>query len=183
MTVFRIFAKVMILSPHIFRKLKGSLMNSLPQVAPSLSWTSIYMFFGVSAVTFVILLQVFQQNLTLCRILNPIATYPLMNFYIEVLFNSVPWLHRCCQRLHNPLLPLLPNGHFQGLMALVLPPSGAEEDIMACVTCAPPLPSIVAIVSNEETTSIIGNSIVETGNNIVQTGSKTDPTLVSGGAS
>lgn len=167
MIVFRIFSKVMILSPPIFIKLKGSLMNSLPQVAPSLSWTSIYMFFGVSAVTFVILLQVFQQKLTLYRILNSIATYPLMNFYIGALFNSFSRLHRCCQRLHNPLLPLLPNEHFQGLMALVLPPSGVEEDIMACITCAPPLPNIVAIVSNEETTGIIGSSIVETSSNTV----------------
>jgi hypothetical protein len=68
-------------------------------------------------------------------------------------------------------------------MALVLPPSGVEEGIIACVTYAPPLPSIVAIVSDEEITGIIGSSIVKTSSNIIQTGSKTDLTLVSGGAS
>jgi len=112
MVVFRIFAKVMILSPHIYKKLRGSLMNLLPQVTPSLSQTSIYTFFGVSAVTLVILLQVCQQKLTFCRILNSITTYLLMNFYIGALFHSIPWLHHCCQRLHNPFLPLLPKGHF-----------------------------------------------------------------------
>jgi hypothetical protein len=58
-------------------------------------------------------------------------------------------------------------GIFKGLMALVLPPSGVEEDIIACVTCAPPLPSIVVIVSDEKTTGIIGSSIVKTSSNIM----------------
>jgi hypothetical protein len=61
-------------------------------------------------------------------------------------------------------------------MALVLPPSGVEEDIMAGVTCAPPLPSMVATILEKAITGI-------TGSKIVKTGSQIDPTLDSGGAS
>jgi len=60
-------------------------------------------------------------------------------------------------------------------MAMVLPPSRAEEDIMVGVTCAPPLPSMVATTSEEETTSI-------TRSNTAQNGIKTDPLPVSRGA-
>jgi hypothetical protein len=86
---------VMILSLPIYRKLRGSLMNSMSQVAPYPLQTSIYMSLRVSAVTFLILLQVCQQKLTLCCILSSIAIYPLMNFDIEVHFNTISWLHRC----------------------------------------------------------------------------------------
>ena len=112
------------------QKAKGSLMNSLPQVAPSPSRTSIYMSCRVSVVTFVILLPVYLQKLTLYRILSSIATYPRMNFYVRALSNIVPQLHRYCQRLHNPLLPLLSSRPFQELMAMVLPSSEVEEDVM-----------------------------------------------------
>jgi hypothetical protein len=120
------------------QKAKGSLMNSQPQVAPSPSRTSIYMSCRVSIVTFVILLPVYRQKLTLYRILSFIATYPHMNFYIRALSNIVPQLHRYCQRLHNPLLPLLSSRPFQELMAMVLPSSEVEEDIMVGETYAPP---------------------------------------------
>jgi hypothetical protein len=68
-------------------------------------------------------------------------------------------------------------------MALVLPSSRVEEDVMAGVTCAPPLPSIVATISEEAITGITSSSTVETCKNTVLTSSKTDPTLDSGGVS
>jgi hypothetical protein len=165
------------------QKAKGSLMNSQPQVAPSPSRTSIYMSCRVSVVTFVILLPVYRQKLTLYRILSFIATYPHMNFYIRALSNIVPQLHRYCQRLHSPLLPLLSSRPFQELMAMVLPSSEVEEDIMVGETYAPPLLNTVATISEEEPAGITGSSIVEIGSNTTKNCSKTNPLLVSGGAS
>jgi hypothetical protein len=68
-------------------------------------------------------------------------------------------------------------------MAMVLPSSEVEEDIMVGETYAPPLLNMVATISEEEPAGITGSSIVEIGSNTTKNCSKTDPLLVSGGAS
>jgi hypothetical protein len=50
-------------------------------------------------------------------------------------------------------------------------------------TCAPPLLNTVATISEEEPTGITGSNIVEISSNTTKNCSKTDPLLVSGGAS
>jgi hypothetical protein len=68
-------------------------------------------------------------------------------------------------------------------MAIVLPSSWVEEEVMVGVTCTSPLPSMVATISEEETTSLTSNNTVETGSNTFQTGKEIDPMLVSRGVS